>query len=648
MEALAVVFALTKWKDYLQGQQFLLQTDNRSLTWLMGQPELWGRLARWVMFLQRFSYAVEHIPGKSNVVADALSRTSESTGSKACSAEDLKLAEADSFFVFPCFGHVEDVTEYPGATADMTLGPTLSDWLAEERLMAIQGLESEAEESTSNDEQQPTAQEAAAPPMKRGRKTRKRFGKRPPKVLPTIQQEDSEGEVVVVDPTHVGPVMDMLPEITGIEQRDDADFRMIWEHLSKGKVTGSNAEQFRAARAADDYIIDNGRLWKIWIDMSGRRRRDKAERLLAVPRVHRAQLLKVAHDARYGGGHFDYERTYAKIRRHFVWPKLARDVKEYCDTCDTCQRRNASRRLRGPLEPVQIPTRKWDQIGMDMVGPLPETPSGNKCVMVVVDYLSRYPEAVPLPNQEATTIAQAFVNKIVSRWGVPKIIITDQGSNFTGNVLSIVYKMLGIRRNATTPNHPQSDGLVERFNRTLKSTIYKLAADFDTAWDMHIDWAVANYRFALNAALQDTPFFMMTGQDPRLPMSTMVEDEQRVYDRGVTEWRSEFFQNMQLVAKEARTAIQAAQAEMKMSYDRRAAEHTFVPGDLVLLRGQSRRPGRKLEAAFSGPYRVLRQGESSGNVVVIAMVDGTEKHINIAHLRRYRARPGDLIGTLAD
>jgi transposase InsO family protein len=208
--------------------------------------------------------------------------------------------------------------------------------------------------------------------------------------------------------------------------------------------------------------------------------------------------------------------------------------------------------------------------------------------------------------------------------------------------------MLGLKRNSTTPNHPQSDGLVERFNRTLKSTIFKLAADFDTSWDLHIDWAVANYRFAVNSSLPDCPFFMMTGQDPRLPISAMADDQEVVCDRGVTEWRSEFFQNMQLVAKEARKAIQATQAEMKIRYDRRAAEHTFVPGDLVLMRGQARRPGRKLDAAFTGPYRVLRQGELSNNVVVIAMRDGSEKHINIAHLRTYRARPGELIATLAD
>jgi hypothetical protein len=438
----------------------------------------------------------------------------------------------------------------------------------------------------------------------------------------------------------VGTVMDVLPQITADQQQRDPDFGKIWRYLVTGEAEGSLREKFDVERMADDYIIDGDRLWKIWIDMSGRRRRDNPERLLAVPQIHRSQLLKVAHESRYGGGHFDFERTFAQIRRHFVWPKLPQDVKKFCQTCDTCQRLNASRHLRGPLEVVQIPTAKWEQIGMDIAGPLPVTPSGNKYVLVVVDYLSRYPEAIPMPDQEATTIAAAFINKIVARWGVPRVVITDQGTNFTGNVLKIVYREMGIQRNPTTPFHPQSDGLVERYNRTLKSTICKLAADFGAAWDMHVDWAVGNYRFAMNSALQDSPYFVMTGQDPRLPLSTVEDAGDIVYTRNLREWKSEFFQNMQIVAAEARLAIQEAQAKMKIRYDRRATDQKFVPGDLVLLREMSRRAGEKLLPKFTGPYRVLRSGELSDNVVVIAMV-GVEVPKNMSTFRSCGATTRD-------
>jgi hypothetical protein len=210
--------------------------------------------------------------------------------------------------------------------------------------------------------------------------------------------------------------------------------------------------------------------------------------------------------------------------------------------------------------------------------------------------------------------------------------------------MAIVYRVLGIQRNPTTPMHPQSDGLVERYNRTLKATICKLAADFDAAWDQHIDWAVGNYRFTVNATLTDSPYFVMTGQDPRLPLSTLADADEEPCGRPLSEWKTEFFQNMQMIAAEARRAIQDSQAEMKLRYDRKAGDHNFVPGDLVLMREKSRRPGRKLEPAFTGPYRVLRLGESSRNVLVIAMKGGIEKHVNMALLKRYRPR-ADLVVT---
>jgi hypothetical protein len=522
----------------------------------------------------------------------------------------------------------------------MTVGPTLSEWHEQdEAIRAIQGLESSAGESES-DVPQPAREAVQKRPV--GRPSKRRRAKRPPKPRPLANQQDSDEEPVVIDPALVGSVTDVLPQITAEDQERDPDFGKIHKYLSTGEAPGSNRQRYDIVRAADDYVLEGGRLWKIWVDMSGRRRRDKAEKLLAVPRDHRPQILKAAHDSRYGGGHFDFERTYANIKRHFVWPRLAQDVQEYCATCDTCQRRNAGRNLRGPLEPVQIPSARWEQVGMDIVGKLPTTPSGNAYVLVVVDYLSKWPEAICLPDQEAPTIAAAFFNKIVARWGVPRVVITDQGTNFTSAVLTIVYRMLGIQRNPTTPLHPQSDGLVERYNRTLKDTICKLAADFEASWDQHVDWAVGNYRFAVNSVLHDSPYFVMTGQDPRLPLSTLADADPSC-GREISEWKAEFFQNMQTIAADARLAIQNSQLEMKTRYDRRANEHDFVPGDLVLLREKSRRPGRKLEPGFTGPYRVIRLGESSRNVLVIGMLGGTEKHVNMALLKRYRPRADQVV-----
>jgi hypothetical protein len=207
------------------------------------------------------------------------------------------------------------------------------------------------------------------------------------------------------------------------------------------------------------------------------------------------------------------------------------------------------------MQAVQIPNRKFEQVGMDITGPLPRTRTGNRFVLVVVDYLSRWPELIAMPDQEATTIVKAFVNKVVARWGVPKKVVTDQGSNFGSAVVRLVYQQLGIARSSTTPYHPQSNGLVERYNRTLKDTVVKLAADYEAEWDQHLDWAAGNYRFALNDGLGDSPFFVVTGQDPRLPVTAVADDaEVEAMEGTVAEWKRQFFARMTEVSRIAELA----------------------------------------------------------------------------------------------
>jgi hypothetical protein len=257
-----------------------------------------------------------------------------------------------------------------------------------------------------------------------------------------------------------------------------------------------------------------------------------------------------------------------------------------------------------------------------------------------MDYTSRWPEAIPMPDQEATTIAQAFVNKIVSRWGVPKHVVTDQGANFTSAVLKLVYHKLGIQRNPTTPYHPQSDGLVERFNRTLKDTIFKLAADFEADWDEQLDWALGCYRFNVNKSLKDSPYFVMTGQDPRTPFVASADQGQDPPEGtpDATEWKREFFERMQRVTADATRHIEESQAAMKARYDRSIRPLGVKPGDLVKVRSKTRKPGRKLLAAYKGPYRVIRFGENSDNVVVVDLGYGKEKHLNVSMVEPYFGR----------
>lgn len=107
-----------------------------------------------------------------------------------------------------------------------------------------------------------------------------------------------------------------------------------------------------------------------------------------------------------------------------------------------------------------------ERVAIDVVGPLPSTTSGNRFILVVVDYFTRWPEAYAIPNQEARTIAQKLVDEWVCRYGVMQMLHTDKGKNFESRIFKEMTDILGIKKTRTTPYHPQSNGLVEIMNRT--------------------------------------------------------------------------------------------------------------------------------------------------------------------------------------
>ena len=187
---------------------------------------------------------------------------------------------------------------------------------------------------------------------------------------------------------------------------------------------------------------------------------------VVVPEACRENLLELAHSIPLAG-HLGWEKTVQRLLARFYWPTLYRDVAQFCKCCAACQK-TGGRRVKAPLIPLPIMTVPFERIAMDIVGPLPRSRSGKRYVLVICDYATRYPEAILLRTIDAGHVAEALV-EFFSRVGVPGEILTDQGSNFTSQLLIEIYRMLHIHPIRTTPYHPQTDGLVERFKVTPKS-----------------------------------------------------------------------------------------------------------------------------------------------------------------------------------
>ena len=177
---------------------------------------------------------------------------------------------------------------------------------------------------------------------------------------------------------------------------------------------------------------------------------------------------------------------------------------------------------------VSIPsvTTPFERIAMDIIGPLPRSRAGYRYVLVVCDYGTRYPEAVPLKSVDAEHIAEELV-KLFARVGIPKEILTDQGTNFTSQLLAELYRLLHVKALRTSPYHPQTDGLVERFNQTLKEMLRKTAQEDGKDWDKLIPYVLFAYREVPQESTGFSPFELLYGREVRGPLDVLKETWER-------------------------------------------------------------------------------------------------------------------------
>ena len=179
---------------------------------------------------------------------------------------------------------------------------------------------------------------------------------------------------------------------------------------------------------------------------------------------------------------------------------------------EVCQKSGGKARgQRSPMVPIPVVEEPFQRVAMDIVGPLDRTKSGNKYILVICDYGTRYPEAVPLKSTDATHVAEELW-KLFSRVGIPKEILTDQGANFMSQLLRELYRMIGVKPIRTSPYHPQTDGLVERFNGTLKGMLKRLSQTEVEEWDKLLPFLLFACREVPQSSTGFSPFELLYGR----------------------------------------------------------------------------------------------------------------------------------------
>ena len=418
------------------------------------------------------------------------------------------------------------------------------------------------------------------------------------------------------------------PEEIKLAQQADNTLGKVREVLKSGE------EKISKGGGRSWFVNKNGLIYRKFKPSSDQ---DQATSQLVVPMKYRTTVLQLAHETLMAG-HFSTKKTSSRILSEFWWPGCQADCGRFCKSCDMCQRTYPKGKVpKAPLGDMPLVDIPFQRIAVDIVGPLdPPSYKKNRYILTIVDYATRYPEAIPLPGIEAERVAEALVD-VFSRVGVPREMLTDLGTQFTSELMHEVSRLLSIRQLTTTPYHPMCNGLVEKFNGTLKQMLKKMCSEQPKDWDKYINALLFAYREVPQDSLGFSPFEMLYGRSVRGPMAILKELwTQDVPDPEIKTTYQFVFdlkEKLEKTCQMAQENLKTSSARYKKYYNSKARDRQLKAGDKVLVLLPT--SNNKLLMQWKGPFVVTRKMSPLDYKVDVY---GKVKPFHINMLRLYTER----------
>ena len=644
-ECLAVKWACQLFRPYLIGRHFVVYTDHNALRWLFQHKDPNSKLTRMILSLQEFSFDIVHRPGPQNANADALSRIPDlienqndnvnssvqvsaitrATGNRE-GRRPVYRPQSDVYF------HQENYDLDAALAASAAMNQPISD-----------NNENRSDDNKDSGHGNATSSDGTvvpyALPLQGGRD----------------DQDDEDEEKYNDNNDQPEPAaMSSADEPIGlnmsrlaIEQRNDPQLIPILAYLERGSLRGlphNSIEADRVKRDSSYYKVLHGLLHRIWRPNSDRPQLDAADYRPVIPMSLRPAILRSFHDSSIAG-HLGEMKTYERIRSKYYWQGMHKDVEAWVKTCPQC----SGRKLlpspgRLPLGQLPIPTAAFQCLGIDVLGPLPVTTKGNRYLLCITDYYTRYPIALPMSNQRAITIAKLLVEEVFLVYGFPSSLLSDRGTNFLSELISSMLELFRIRKLSTTSYHPQTNGLTERFNSTLEAMLSHFITKNQNDWDVYVPYVLFAYRTSVHEFLQQSPFYCLFGRTAQFPEDIMLRS---IADSSINQESQPFLYELKNNLETAYATIDERfdQLELRRSTDNHAANYTppFKSGDLVMhyipIKGRT----KKLAHKWHGPFIVLDVFNNGMNYKIHRVHSRTytllnyaaSKVVNASRLKRY-------------
>lgn len=604
-ELLAIVWAVKHFRPYLYGRKFNILTDHKPLIWVMNIKDPGSRLVRWRLKLEEYEYHMEHKAGKANTNADALSRPPVMNSNIIDLIDSSPNSPQSEDYLQLNYEHYTALKDTERKGFDSTKIKFSPDRLLDHRHKDI-FIPTSCIHSDQND----LSKEALS--LCSGVEPYVDKIKNLYDADLLVSNERQNLIFCCTRPSHFDPwdSESYFKALLSCLQQHNISHLFVPDLKNDHTCKLVNNEQLRiTAYLAESYNCE------ITI-CENKVRYPKAEEI--------PSILKTYHDEPLSG-HRGIIETTRKIRDEFFWKGMTNDIKNYVDSCITCQRNKIQRKsFQAPMVITSQSTEPFERVSMDLVSYSDVSDSNNKYVLTLQDDLTRYVQAYPIPDKEANTVAQKLLH-YCQHYGVPKRFHSDQGTEFMNNIMKQLMKFFGSNHTFNTTYHPQTNGCLERFHATLRDHIRMYHNRRLKNWDQIIPFAIMCHNTSVNSSTGYTPHELLFGYKPR-PFYSIKP----IPDYTACDYLKDLNERLRASRDAALKNIENMKEKAKERYDsqiRNTVEYKI--GDKVMLKVPN---PNNLNAKWEGPYEVVRIGFNETYMIKKA---GKNQLVHANRLRPY-------------
>ena len=586
-EALAVVWSIKEFEHFLIDKPFIVVTDHHALQWLPTKKSLNKRLARWALLLSEFSFEVQYRKGKDNANADGLSRNPIPSGARKDDDDDDMEDESTLAITSTPLDSATFSSNsiYRIATEPATPGVLSHRSIIYARRIAL--LQPSPPVAPAHRVHPSRALHVLAINAAAGAGIKKKV---------EMEQDD----FILVE-QNLKPLVDA--------QRRDPKLHDLLRYLEHKEIPASYTPLMRTTllRRASRYIIDPETKALCCIrqpESSGRLSFMPFQRRIVLPSEFRPRILEVYHDSPFGG-HLGISKTYRRVALRYEWEGMYQDIADYVTRCPECARSKAVNRLPNREHPrMQPPSYPFEIVAMDHTGPIVES-WGFSYILVIVCMFTGWAITVATEDTTAITTTRAFYDHVICQHGCPRRILTDNA--FNNETTQDFLRTFHMKHILISPHHPQTNGMVERLNGTLKKILRSFGEAFLEDWCLYLQAATFAYNTSPKERDGLSPFFALYGRDAHLPGELFLGlDDYDYKTNKISEWVSDIRHRLSTAHDYMRVRLDVA-ALHNTEYQKRLASYPIHRvGDTVWLREPYTSRGKHslFDKRYDGPWIV--------------------------------------------